>query len=351
MQGVDATIDGGSKARRPAHRLGLVKPMLGLVATAGLAAWIAQDRFNAAPQVAALAVETPAPRLAPALKPAAAPAPNPFGDLIDISNLPMAALVALTPPARQVEAIASPPQSPARAQSVPLPPVRDSEAVVWSAPLPPTRPAEIADLAEPLAPAPALAPAAPARHAPLASVAATHPAAVANEGNIFQRLFAASPPIASAAAAARASALPGGPAAPADSSSASSAWSFDRYTAIYDISARSVILPDGTQLEAHSGLGDGLDNPNRVSERMRGPTPPHAYELTPREALFHGVAALRLNPIGGGALYGRAGLLAHSFMMGPNGDSNGCISIRDYEAFLRAYKSGQVKRVVVVARR
>jgi hypothetical protein len=36
-------------------------------------------------------------------------------------------------------------------------------------------------------------------------------------------------------------------------------------------------------------------------------------------------------------------------MLGPNGDSNGCVSFRDYGAFLRAYKQGKVKRLVVVA--
>ena len=125
---------------------------------------------------------------------------------------------------------------------------------------------------------------------------------------------------------------------------------YDNRTAVYDISAKTVYLPDGTRLEAHSGLGDRLDDPRYVHERMKGPTPPHIYELTPREALFHGVPALRLNPVGGGgAIYGRAGLLAHTYMLGPNGDSNGCVSFRDYYAFLRAYQSGMVKRLAVVA--
>ena len=69
---------------------------------------------------------------------------------------------------------------------------------------------------------------------------------------------------------------------------------------------------------------------------MHGVTPPHIYELTPREALFHGVPALRLNPIGGeDTIYGRSGLLAHTYMLGPNGDSNGCVSFKDYNAFLQ----------------
>ncbi len=125
---------------------------------------------------------------------------------------------------------------------------------------------------------------------------------------------------------------------------------YDRDTAVYDISAHTVYLPDGSKLEAHSGLGAKLDDPRYVSARMVGPTPPHLYDLTPREALFHGVAALRLNPVGGEeAIYGRAGLLAHTFMLGPNGDSNGCVSFRDYNAFLNAYRNKGVRRLAVVA--
>ncbi|SHL64550.1 Protein of unknown function [Bradyrhizobium lablabi] len=126
---------------------------------------------------------------------------------------------------------------------------------------------------------------------------------------------------------------------------------YDRSTAVYDISAHMVYLPDGTKLEAHSGLGDKLDDPSSAKIRMRGVTPPHIYELKPREALFHGVPALRLTPIGGEeAIYGRSGLLAHSFMLGANGDSNGCVSFRDYNAFLNAYRNQGIKRLAVVAR-
>jgi hypothetical protein len=36
-------------------------------------------------------------------------------------------------------------------------------------------------------------------------------------------------------------------------------------------------------------------------------------------------------------------------MLGPRGDSNGCVSFRDYNAFLQAFKRGEVKRLVVVS--
>ncbi len=126
---------------------------------------------------------------------------------------------------------------------------------------------------------------------------------------------------------------------------------YERDTAVYDITARTVYLPDGTKLEAHSGLGSNLDDPRSSRVRMRGVTPPHIYMLKPREALFHGVPALRLTPIGGeSAIYGRDGLLAHTFMLGPNGDSNGCVSFKDYYAFLDAYRNKGIRKLAVLAR-
>ena len=125
---------------------------------------------------------------------------------------------------------------------------------------------------------------------------------------------------------------------------------YDRWTAVYDVAAHTVYLPNGARLEAHSGLGSRLDDPRYVNERMRGAMPPNVYELQPREQLFHGVQALRLIPVGGGDVYGRTGLLAHTYMLGPNGDSNGCVSFRNYNAFLQAFQNGEVKRLVVVAR-
>jgi hypothetical protein len=121
-------------------------------------------------------------------------------------------------------------------------------------------------------------------------------------------------------------------------------------TAIYDISAHTVYLPNGQALEAHSGLGPYFDDPGHVDQRMRGATPPAVYNLTLRESLFHGVQALRLTPVSG-STYGRNGLLAHTFMLGQRGDSNGCVSFRNYRAFLQAYMNGEVRRLVVVSRR
>jgi hypothetical protein len=123
---------------------------------------------------------------------------------------------------------------------------------------------------------------------------------------------------------------------------------YDSQTAVYDISAHAVYLPNGLTLEAHSGIGMLKDNPETVQARNAGATPPAVYDLRPREKLFHGVRALRMIPADGSDTLGRAGLLVHSFMLGPDGDSNGCVSIRDYVRFRKAYDDGEINRLVVV---
>jgi hypothetical protein len=123
---------------------------------------------------------------------------------------------------------------------------------------------------------------------------------------------------------------------------------YDSLTAVYDISAHVVYMPNGSKLEAHSGIGALMDDPEHVSERMVGATPPTSYDLKPREHLFHGVPALRMIPVDNSATLGRSGLLAHSYMLGPNGDSNGCVSIKNYGQFLKAFQNGEIKHLVVV---
>jgi hypothetical protein len=121
-------------------------------------------------------------------------------------------------------------------------------------------------------------------------------------------------------------------------------------TAIYDISSQVVYLPDGRKLEAHSGLGSYMDDPRYVERKNEGPTPPNTYRLALRESLFHGVRAIRLIPIGDGNMFGRDGILAHHYLLGPNGQSNGCVSLPNYSEFLNAYLNGDIDRLVVVDR-
>ena len=79
-----------------------------------------------------------------------------------------------------------------------------------------------------------------------------------------------------------------------------------------------------------------------------GATPPNTYALTLRESLFHGVQAIRLTPVSEANMFDRDGILAHTYMLGPSGQSNGCVSFRDYQKFLRAYQRGEINRIVVV---
>lgn len=123
---------------------------------------------------------------------------------------------------------------------------------------------------------------------------------------------------------------------------------YDSRTAVYDIKAKALYLPSGVVIEAHSGMGALMDDPDHVDQRMVGATPPATYDLKPREKLFHGVRALRMTPTDGTSALGRVGLLTHTYMLGPRGDSNGCVSIKDYDRFLKAYDNGEFNRLVVV---
>ena len=122
----------------------------------------------------------------------------------------------------------------------------------------------------------------------------------------------------------------------------------DGRTAIYDIAAHAVYLPNGDTLEAHSGLDSSSDDPRYISLKNRGPTPPNVYTLTLRDQPFHGVRAIRLIPLDESKMFGRDGMLAHSYLRGPTGQSSGCVSFRDYPAFLNAFLRGEVERLVVV---
>jgi hypothetical protein len=213
-------------------------------------------------------------------------------------------------------------------------PIPAATQLAETIPLPARRPI---DLSRPSSAASRVAQAAPAPPKP------------AETGSIFEKLFGFKSQQPSGQVLAYANPEDGAVKPSAGAVSNAVAPAGDKFTAIYDISARTVYLPNGTRLEAHSGLREYLDDPRYVNVRMHGATPPATYELKLRESLFHGVRALRLTPIDSN-VFGRAGLLAHTYMLGPNGDSNGCVSFKDYDAFLQAYLRGEVKRLTVVAR-
>lgn len=304
-----------------------------------------------------------------------ATAANPYGPMI-VGLGPWARTAAATAPAPMQTAALDAEAQPAAPEAQPPESPAEEASAAPEVPTPPRRPAELKSLAD------RMAPPAPMRQAALP--ATPDPAAApADNRSFFEKVFggagaepqqAAPPQPAPTGRNARrqqqqaptqalayapqestgglfgALTSPAAPAAPGTNVAVGPAPRAGDGTAVYDISAHTVYMPDGTRLEAHSGLGPHLDDPRFVHIRMKGPTPPSVYALSPREALFHGVEALRLTPIGGNSIFGRAGLLAHTYMLGPKGDSNGCVSFRDYGSFLQAYKRGAVRRLVVVAR-
>ena len=119
--------------------------------------------------------------------------------------------------------------------------------------------------------------------------------------------------------------------------------------AIYDITNGVVLMPDGTKLEAHSGIGKMRDNPKYTHVKMKGPTPPGTYKLSMREKPFHGVAAIRLTSVDGKHPQGRTGLLAHTYLLrSAPGDSHGCVAFKHYDKFLKAFRRGEITHMVIV---
>jgi hypothetical protein len=378
MQGIEATFDdlsfeGGDSPQRVLPK---IVPGAAALALAGAVSVWALHWLSPGIPEAVFSWWAPASTVTPVVS-------KPFADIAIDANL-LAQLKSAAPgvPSEQVASLeAAPsissapfplptlepfPTAPAvpPAAIAPLPPEREAPQAgeTESFPLPPVRPPGFGVPTQTTT---------PERHASPPNVAVAPPAAPTDNRNVFEKLFgwahSSSPVVASTTLARTAATQPvvaqqreresapglgRGPlfSFPSPFGNSAPTSGYDRYTAVYDISARVVYLPDGTRLEAHSGLGAALDDPRYVSVRAKGPTPPHVYELTLREGSFHGVQAIRLNPVGEGGIYGRAGLLAHPFMLGPNGDSNGCVSFKDYDAFLRAYQNGQIKKLAVVAK-
>lgn len=122
----------------------------------------------------------------------------------------------------------------------------------------------------------------------------------------------------------------------------------DTRVAIYDVSNATVYMPDGTKLRAHSGIGHMRDNPRYEHVKMNGPTPAGIYRLSMREKRFYGVEAIRMTSIDGRDPKNRTGLLTHTNLLRGRIGSHGCVAFQNYEPFLRAFKRGEVKMLVVV---
>lgn len=118
--------------------------------------------------------------------------------------------------------------------------------------------------------------------------------------------------------------------------------------AIYDVTNATVYMPDGTRLRAHSGIGKMRDNPRYEHVKMNGPTPAGIYRLSMREKRFYGVEAIRMTSIDGRDPKNRTGLLTHTNLLRGQTGSHGCVAFQNYEPFLKAFKRGQVRMLVVV---
>lgn len=354
---------------------GAAAMMAGTAAVA--AAWMVSSLLSNNPEFRASMPITTSMRPRPEMR-LAAPA-DMFGGALAAANPDYA------PPAPDKLAVAVVPQAarggelatatvPSAAAGVPLPQAKP-RAVIASVPLPRARPMQFAEVQARLeaearprvvrvvtiaaahspqfaAPAPHSVPDGEAVAAPPARVAPRRP----RRGEAVYGLASAEPAPATTASigavtkpvAAAAPAAPAKPAPPALAYANPDVPMRDNHTAIYDIVAHTVYMPDGERLEAHSGLGRMLDDPHYSRAKARGPTPPNVYDLTLRRGSFHGVQAIRLNPVNDDKMFGRDGILAHTYMLGPSGQSFGCVSFKHYDAFLRAFQRGEVNRMVVV---
>jgi hypothetical protein len=299
---------------------------------------------SVAVRMASLPADAATPWVAPLPPVAPKFATAPFGAATPVSVPPPTCKSASpSPDAMTPEAVPLPPRRPADlTESHPAPPAEAARLLVapHAVPLPPRRPADLAE-SHPAPPTEAARlPAAelsPAAHELGPDVAPPPPGETT-----VQQTISSSPATAAPVQPDRSDILqiilgafiqPSAPCAG---------------TAVYDIAAHTVYMPNGETLEAHSGLGRNLDDPRSFSRKNRGVIPPQTYALRPRKQLFHGVAALRLDPIGDGDMYGRVGMLAHTYMRGPRGDSKGCVAFKDYDKFLTAYQRGEVSRLLVV---
>lgn len=336
----DFGLPGGRLAPRRPRRTAL---FLTLCAALGATALVGIGRDPVTPPPAAVASADP-PKLGALI------ATDPVGDApggFSRSRAPAPAWQPVPPTAAPTQASLPLPAPNEAPLSLVLPPLREQPPSAATHPLPLPRPADLAARSQT---SPRLVgPATPRRNRTAAMAAPAE-----DTRSFIEKLFGV-PQQPSAPSTALAYAAPQdevidrnrnfrlSPSAPPAETSAAR-------TAVYDISARMLYLPNGERLEAHSGFGEKMDDPAFVHVRMKGATPPHVYDLTEREALFHGHRAVRMHPVGGsGQIFGRAGLLVHPYLLGPRGDSNGCVSVKDYERFLQAFLRGEIKRLVVVA--
>lgn len=55
-----------------------------------------------------------------------------------------------------------------------------------------------------------------------------------------------------------------------------------------------------------------------------------------------------MTPHDNAAMKGRDGMLAHTPLLRRSNGSHGCVAFKDYNKFLKAFKAGKVKKMIVV---
>lgn len=125
----------------------------------------------------------------------------------------------------------------------------------------------------------------------------------------------------------------------------------DRQTAVYDISAHTVYLPDGTRPEAHPARPKLDDRACCVRRDDWKVTPPHIYESR-RRAKRCSMACSRLvaHAIGGeDKIFGCRPPRITTYMLGSNGDPMAVCRSRITAAVFNAYRNHGIRRLAVPA--
>ena len=123
---------------------------------------------------------------------------------------------------------------------------------------------------------------------------------------------------------------------------------YDQWTAVYDISAHKVYLPDGSVLPfrpRQRARRSGVTPTN-----VQGSTPVNVYDLKPRETLLHGVEAIRLDPSGRVPRARPQRLFGPHLHAWPQWDSFGCVlAPATTTPSSRRFKEQKIKHLAVVA--
>ena len=217
---------------------------------------------------------------------------------------------------------------------------------VTNAPVPPRRPAELRLSAIQTAPQAAL------RRPVAANTTSAVAPAVSDNRSLIEKMFdqrPASGPQASGPALAYA--VPeGGVTGIARSVISGGQSGYNRRTAIYDISAHTVYLPNGATAGGAFG-SRRRDRTIRAScmKECAGRRHQMFTSLLRANSFFMGFKRCVSNPSARAIFSDAPDFWRILICSCANGASNGCVSFKNYDAFLQAYQNGEIKHLAVVA--